>query len=68
MAHLWRVVGQCACGFYGETHPERALGFVLRGIFTGQQHEYEHLFYGMQKTFPEAWEELVQAIPEAKKR
>lgn len=53
--------------YYGETHPERALGFVLRGIFTGQQHEYEHLFYGMQKTFPEAWEEMLQAIPPAER-
>lgn len=49
--------------FYGETHPKRCLGFILRGIFLGRQHEYEHLFYGMKATFPEAWEEMVLEIP-----
>lgn len=48
---------------YGEAHPERALGFVLRGIFLARQRDYEHLFYGMDKTFPEAWEEMVQFLP-----
>jgi proline iminopeptidase len=26
---------------YGQTHPEACLGFVLRGIFLGTQHEIE---------------------------
>lgn len=49
---------------YGETHPEHVLGFILRGIFLGREHEYKHLFYGMGKTFPEAWNEMVQHLPE----
>lgn len=48
---------------YGETHPDRALGFVLRGIFLARQKDYEHLVYGMKATFPDAWEDMVQAIP-----
>lgn len=48
--------------FYGETHPQQCLGFILRGTFLGRPHEYEHVFYGMKATFPEAWEEMVQAI------
>lgn len=48
---------------YGETHPSRVIGFVLRGIFLGRQTDYEHLFYGMRAIFPEAWEEMVRLIP-----
>lgn len=48
---------------YGETHPDKVLGFVLRGVFLGRPKGYEHLFYGMKNTFPEAWEEMVSIIP-----
>ena len=49
---------------YGETHPERVTGFVLRGVFLARQKDYEHLYYGMKRTFPDAWDEMVQVIPE----
>lgn len=52
---------------YGETHPENCLGFVLRGIFLGTRSEYEHLFYGMKKTYPEAWEVMVADFQEHEK-
>ena len=48
---------------YGETHPDRVLGFVLRGVFLGRPEGYKHLFYGMKNTFPEAWDEMVTVIP-----
>lgn len=48
---------------YGETHPDRALGFILRGIFLARKMDYEHLFYGMRNTFPEAWDEMLETIP-----
>lgn len=49
---------------YGETHPEKCLGFILRGVFLGRQIEYEHVFYGMKGFFPEVWEEMALTIPE----
>lgn len=48
---------------YGQNHPERCLGFILRGVFLGRQQDYLHLFYGMGKVFPEAYAEFVQFIP-----
>lgn len=55
--------GSALAILYGETHPDKLLGFVLRGIFTGREVEYVHLVYGMRKVFPEAWEEMASIIP-----
>ncbi len=49
---------------YGETHPERCLGFVLRGIFLCRQIEIDWFLQGMRTVFPEAWREFVQFLPE----
>jgi len=49
---------------YGETHPDRCLGFVLRGIFLGRPSEVEWFLYGMRTFFPEAWREFVRDIPQ----
>lgn len=48
---------------YGETHPARCLGFILRGIFLGRPNEVEWFFYGMRQFFPEAWREFVRVLP-----
>ncbi len=53
---------------YGQEFPERCLGFILRGIFLARRADYLHLFQGMGKIFPEAYERLVQAIPEEERR
>jgi proline iminopeptidase len=47
---------------YGETHPERCLGFVLRGIFLGRQSELDWFLYGMRTVFPEIWGRLVELL------
>jgi proline iminopeptidase len=39
---------------YGEAHPERALGFVLRGVFLFRPFEVEWFLSGMATFFPEA--------------
>lgn len=39
---------------YGEEHPERCLGFILRGIFLGEQREIDWFIEGMGNFFPEA--------------
>jgi proline iminopeptidase len=49
---------------YGEAHPERVLGFILRGVFLGRDHERDNIWDGMQDTFPEVWEEYVKFLPE----
>ncbi|MBN8827221.1 MAG: prolyl aminopeptidase [Sphingobacteriia bacterium] len=49
---------------YGETHPDKVLGFILRGIFLGRKKEGDQLWYGMKDIFPEVWEELETFIPE----
>jgi proline iminopeptidase len=47
---------------YGEAHPDRCLGFVLRGIFLGRQRELDWFLYGMRTVFPEAWRRFVEPL------
>lgn len=49
---------------YGEAHPERCSGFVLRGIFLAGRDEVDWFLYGMRRVFPEAWRTLVAPVPE----
>ncbi|MEK7772653.1 MAG: alpha/beta fold hydrolase, partial [Pseudomonadota bacterium] len=44
---------------YGEAHPERCLGFILRGIFLCRKQEIDWFLYGLRHLFPEAWHEFV---------
>ncbi len=52
---------------YAQTYPQRVLGFILRGIFLARAHETQHLWFGMGKIFPEAWQELNAHIPMAER-
>lgn len=49
---------------YAETHPERVLGLVLRGIFLCRPKEI-HWFYqeGASRIFPDYWQEYLKPIP-----
>lgn len=47
---------------YGETHPERCLGFILRGIFLCRKPEIDWFLYGLRNFFPEAWREFVAPL------
>ena len=49
---------------YGEAHPGRCLGFVLRGIFLCRQSEIDWFLYGLKTLFPEAWRTFASVIPE----
>ena len=49
---------------YGQEHPDRCIGFVLRGIWFARESDWLHLFYGMGKIFPEAYAPLINHIPE----
>jgi proline iminopeptidase len=50
---------------YGEAHPNRCLGFVLRGIFLARKNEIDWFVNGMRNIFPEAWRQFARMIPEA---
>jgi proline iminopeptidase len=48
---------------YGQAHPERCLGFVLRGIFLCTQPEIDFFLDGSRWFHPEVYEEFVAPIP-----
>ena len=52
---------------YGETHPGRCLGFVLRGIFLGRQSELDWFMHGMGQFFPDVRKRFVEALPAAER-
>ncbi|MCX7275938.1 MAG: prolyl aminopeptidase [Burkholderiales bacterium] len=52
---------------YGETHPERCTGFVLRGIFLCTRAEVDWFLNGIRWFFPEAHAKFAGHIPEAER-
>jgi proline iminopeptidase len=52
---------------YGEAHPERCSGFVLRGIFLGRQTELDWFMDGMGQFFPDVRKKFVDALPAAER-
>lgn len=52
---------------YAEEHPDSCLGLILRGAWLAREQDYLHLFYGMGKFFPEAYQAVIQYIPEAER-
>jgi proline iminopeptidase len=53
---------------YAETHPERCLGLILRGIFLLRRKELLWFYQeGASWLFPDAWEEYLAPIPEAER-
>lgn len=52
---------------YGEAHPERCLGFVLRGIFLCTKAEVEWFVNGMKFFFPEVHQRFADAVPEGER-
>ncbi|MFZ6844820.1 prolyl aminopeptidase [Undibacterium sp. RuTC16W] len=48
---------------YGEAHPERCLGFILRGIFLCTKAEVDWFVNGMGNFYPEVHQRFADAIP-----
>jgi proline iminopeptidase len=48
---------------YGEAHPERCLGFILRGIFLCTKAEVDWFVNGMGYFYPEIHQRFADAIP-----
>jgi proline iminopeptidase len=53
---------------YAQTHPDRVLGLILRGIFLCRDEDI-HWFYqeGASRVFPEYWQDYLAPIPEAER-
>ncbi|WP_260482603.1 prolyl aminopeptidase [Sphingomicrobium flavum] len=50
---------------YSQAHPERATEIILRGIFFGDQYEYEWLFkHGASEIYPDEFEKFLAILPE----
>lgn len=50
---------------YAQTHPERVLGLILRGIFLAREQDVRWFFQGeAARIFPEAWAHFVEPIPD----
>lgn len=52
---------------YGEAHPERCLGFILRGIFLFRPAEVDWFVNRMGVFFPEAWRRFSGFLPPAER-
>jgi proline iminopeptidase len=54
---------------YGETYPESVCGMILRGLFTATQEEIDYYYHGGVRTFfPDAYDELLAALPDPDRR
>jgi proline iminopeptidase len=49
---------------YAQSHPDRCLALVLRGIFLCRKLEIDWFLYGMRFVYPEAWRRFSGFIPE----
>ncbi|WP_366654256.1 prolyl aminopeptidase [Fodinicurvata sp. EGI_FJ10296] len=49
---------------YAQSHPDRVVSLVVRGIFLMRQYEIDWFLYGMRKIFPEAWHRFVAHLPQ----
>ena len=53
---------------YGETHPDRAVHLVLRGVFLATQVELDWFYGGGAGAFwPDRWREFVSPVPEGER-
>lgn len=49
---------------YGMEHPDRTLGFVLRGLFLCRDKELDWFLGGIAAVFPEPWRSFTEFLPE----
>lgn len=50
---------------YAETHPERVLGLILRGIFLCRPSEIRWFYQeGANRLFPDYWQDFISSIPD----
>ena len=55
---------------YAQTHPDRVLGMVLRGIFLCRPRDIAWFYeqdYGVERIYPDYWQDYLAPIPEAER-
>lgn len=52
---------------YGQAHPRRCLGFMLRGVFLGRPSEVEWFLSGVRLLYPDAWRRFAEFLPAAER-
>lgn len=52
---------------YGQAHPDRCLGFILRGVFLGRREEMAWFLHGLRTLYPEPWRAFSEFLPEAER-
>ena len=53
---------------YAETHPERVLGLILRGVFLCREQDTAWFYQdGAKRIFPDYWEDFVHPIPQSER-
>jgi proline iminopeptidase len=53
---------------YAETHPERVLALILRGVFLCRAHEIRWFYQeGASRIFPDHWQDFLAPIPQAER-
>lgn len=51
---------------YAQTHADRVLGLILRGVFLCRKQDIDWFYQqGTSRLFPDAWKEFIHPIPEA---
>lgn len=54
---------------YAQRHPERCFGLVLRGSFLARRKDLTwFLGHGAERTYPEAWQQFLEALPPTARR
>ena len=49
---------------YAETHPDRVLALIVRGIYTVTKAEIDWFYrFGVSEMFPDAWEDFLAPLP-----
>ena len=49
---------------YGIAHPDRVLGFILRGVFLCTRQELDWFLNGIKTVFPKEWQEFCDFLPD----
>lgn len=50
---------------YAETHPDRVMGLIVRGIFLTRKKEIEWFYqHGADRIYPDYWQDFIKPIPE----
>ena len=52
---------------YGESHPERCLALILRGVFLCRRAEIDWFLTGIRRFFPEHWDAFSGHVPAAER-